>query len=1209
MQHENDMIWLEALSNLRIPRYRSDVTAWHGHMPLAFFLIAAARPGVFVELGTHKGDSYCAFCQGVEAAMLSTRCFAVDTWRGDSQAGMYDENIYQDLKSYHDPLYGRFSNLMRCTFDEALAYFADGTVDLLHIDGLHTYEAVKTDFMKWLPKLSSRALVLFHDTQVREREFGVWRFWSDIKKVYPTFESPISHGLGVAAIGADVPSAIAPIFFDPVVARSVSELLAYAGSLVMESDSLLMAREKTLTKTVASSSSGRGEEPNTVFCQVFFGDGHCDFTEEESETREIALTQDGTSSVDVLFLLRATASRLRFDPVNCPSLIQHLELSLSSDDCATLRPIDHSLLSFVDMVEYEGEWACIGPDPQIILSGLSLQKGDLVRVRYKLACRHDSHVSTIISDWIQGLHRTVVKAGEESRLYLEQVEAKEEQHGQLLLDLQDKLSQVESLQSALKRANRDLYARTAELGRLEAMLSIGQSRRLEAEAKLTDQQSNYHDVLEQLRQTQSELSAMLGTKGWQLLNVLRTLRKFLRHPALTSRKLYASYRQLGMRTTVHRVADKLSRSAPKASVLISYDRWQRDRELQFLRRTDEVRREILSWEETPLVSIVMPTYNSETGWLQEAVSSLLSQPYHNWELVVSDDHSPNADTQEALQSLTQLDDRIRVIFNKENRGISGNTNVALAAVQGVLITFLDHDDILAPQALYEVVKAWNEHEFDILYSDEDKLGDEGYEDAFFKPDYSPDYLLSCNYFNHLTVYRRGILDVTGHMRSEFDGAQDYDLLLRATEVADTVRHVPQVLYHWRKVPGSTAASFDAKSYAHEAGRQAIAQALARRGEKGVVLDTGYPGHYRVNRAILGTPLVSIIIPMRDKPEVLRTCVDSVKNSSYRNLEIVIVDNGSKEPETLAYLSSLTDCRVLHYDIPFNYSRLNNWAAKEARGEYLLFLNNDVEVITVDWIEQMLQHAQRPEIGVVGAKLLYPDGRIQHAGVVLGIGGVADHGHKFSYRDSPGYFGTLIDARDYSAVTGACMLVKRDVFQLVGGFDEENLAVAFNDIDLCLKICEKGYFCVWTPAAQLYHYESLTRGSGLNYNEIFYMQRRWAHILFSDPYYNPHLTLSAHDFSFDPARTDEGSRQQTFEEVLIKSLGGDAGGSPEDDEAINMLGRILTIRPDLQGAFVKANGHVDVKSLLEWVVERAVYEDSAAGILKPYVARYKNMLVR
>lgn len=697
-----------------------------------------------------------------------------------------------------------------------------------------------------------------------------------------------------------------------------------------------------------------------------------------------------------------------------------------------------------------------------------------------------------------------------------------------------------------------------------------------------------------------------------LVRALQVVASFSKHPRLTTQKIVASYRQLGLQVTFQRICDRFARATQVPVGPIPYGQWQVDIEAQFRARRQELAQEIAEWSEKPLVSVVMPTYNSKAQWLEDAVNSLRSQPYEFWELIISDDHSGDSETKAALGRLATLDDRISLILSENNTGISENINRGVNAVKGELITVLDHDDTLAPAALYEVVKAWNNQRFDILYSDEDKLGEKAYEDPFFKPDYSPDYLLSCNYINHMTVYNRLILERVGLFRSTYDGAQDYDLLLRASEVSDTIVHLPHVLYHWRKVPGSTASSFDSKSYAHDAGRRAIEQALERRAERGKVLDTGYPGHYRVDRTLYATPLVSIIIPIRDQVNLLKNCIDSLLKSTYTNYEIIVIDNGSREAETLCYLNSLEWCTIARYDIPFNYSRLNNLAVGLARGPYLVFLNNDIEVVSPDWLEQMLQHAQRLNVGVVGAKLMYPDGRLQHAGIILGIGGVAGHSHKYANRYANGYFSTLVDVRNYSAVTGACMMVRRQVFLDVGGFDEEHLAVSFNDVDLCLRIREEGYLCVYTPYAELFHYESLTRGAKVNYHEIFYMQRRWEHLLTSDPYFNPHFSLEWEDFRFDPfrgkvAQGNLGAIERAVIASFRKAL--TEIGYPEeteDIEAIRVLCQVLSARPDLQRMFIHSPSRSEFRAVLAWVDEVGMREDSSKEVLQAYAHTFSAM---
>lgn len=585
----------------------------------------------------------------------------------------------------------------------------------------------------------------------------------------------------------------------------------------------------------------------------------------------------------------------------------------------------------------------------------------------------------------------------------------------------------------------------------------------------------------------------------------------------TGKKVYYSLRHLGFRATLGRIAEKVRKAKSAFIEESQYHAWQKHREEEFVRTVDRRADEIAGWFQTPLVSLIMPAYNSKAEWIMEAVESIICQPYTSWELVIVDDASTDTGTGKVLEKVALLDPRIHVHKNPTNLGISGTTNVGLEKASGELVAFLDHDDLLAPQALYAVVKAFNQTGFDILYSDEDKLDGDHYVEPFFKPDYSPDYLLSCNYINHLAVYRKSLLDQVGPLRSEFDGAQDHDLLLRAVEMAQKVLHIPEVLYHWRKVAGSTAESFGTKSYAHAAGKRAVQDALNRRNEPGDVLDIGYPGHHRVKRALARRPQVSVIVPTKDNAPVLARCLESLKRSTYENVETMVVDNGSRDAATLNYLGSSPADRILRLDIPFNYSRINNAAAKEASGEYLVFLNDDTTVITPDWIEEMLQHALRAQTGAVGAKLLYPDGRIQHAGVVLGLGGVAGHPYRGWPRNSGGYFSNLADIRDLSAVTAACLMIRRDLFLEAGGFDEERLAVAFNDVDLCIRLMQMGYYNVFTPHAQLYHHESFSRGHALDPAEVYYMMKRWGPLLQQDPFYSPNLSLEGEGYRLAPGR--------------------------------------------------------------------------------------------
>ena len=533
---------------------------------------------------------------------------------------------------------------------------------------------------------------------------------------------------------------------------------------------------------------------------------------------------------------------------------------------------------------------------------------------------------------------------------------------------------------------------------------------------------------------------------------------------------------------------------------------------------------------TPATSIVMPVYNVEARWLIAAVDSVRRQFYPHWELCIADDASTNHETRKALDEIVRLgDNRIRVAKLKRNSGIAHASNAALKLATGDYVGLLDHDDALTRDALLEVAMQIAASNADILYSDEDKLDEAGqHVEVHCKPDFSPDYFFSINYICHFSVFRRDLLTRIGGFRTGFDGAQDYDLLLRATEKTENIAHISKVLYHWRRIPGSTAATSTAKPQTSDAGRRALAESIRRRGIKGSVETGPYPNTFRVRRTIVGEPLVSILIPFRDKPDLLDVCVSSIlSRTRYANFEILCIDNGSREPETRAVLDRLSrqDARVrlVRHDAPFNYSAINNFGAAQARGAHLLFLNNDTEVISDEWLGAMIEHSQRPEVGVVGARLWYADRTIQHAGVIVGPGGVAGHGHLFQPGDDPGYFARIRLVQNLSAVTFACAMTRREVFTKLGGLNERELKIAFNDVDYCLRAREAGFLVVYTPYALLHHYESKSRGyedtpeKQMRFaGEIHYMQQRHA-VLFEhgDPYYNPRLSLTN---SFQPDQT-------------------------------------------------------------------------------------------
>nr|WP_249179454.1 glycosyltransferase family 2 protein [Burkholderia vietnamiensis] len=522
----------------------------------------------------------------------------------------------------------------------------------------------------------------------------------------------------------------------------------------------------------------------------------------------------------------------------------------------------------------------------------------------------------------------------------------------------------------------------------------------------------------------------------------------------------------------------------------------------------------------------MPVYNPKPEWLAEAIDSVRAQLYPHWELCIADDVSTDPSIRPLLERYAGMDPRIKVVFRESNGHISAASNSALSVATGDWVALLDHDDLLPEHALYCVATAIVENpSAKLFYSDEDKIDESGRRcDPYFKCGWNPDLFYSHNMFSHLGVYKKTLLDEIGGFRIGLEGSQDYDLALRCIERVDaaTIHHIPRVLYHWRVHAASTASAAEAKPYAAVAGKRAIDEHLARKGIAGAVEYIGYG--YRMHYALPDTlPLVSVIIPTRNAVDLMRQCIDSILHkTTYQNYEIIIVDNGSDDPESLKYFKSLEDSariRVLRDDRPFNYSALNNAAVKQADGELVALVNNDIEVISPDWLSEMVAMAIQKDIGAVGAKLLYPNNTIQHAGLILGILGVAGNAHKHAPRSTHGYFGRASLINSFSAVTAACLVVRKSVYLEVGGFNEIDLSVAYNDVDFCLRVREVGYRNVWTPYAELYHHESATRGDENDpvkrarfMSETNYMKRRWAELLRDDPAYSPNLTLDHDNFS-------------------------------------------------------------------------------------------------
>ena len=533
---------------------------------------------------------------------------------------------------------------------------------------------------------------------------------------------------------------------------------------------------------------------------------------------------------------------------------------------------------------------------------------------------------------------------------------------------------------------------------------------------------------------------------------------------------------------------------------------------------------------TPRISVAVPAFRTPEVFLRQMIQSLLDQTYPNWELCIANGSPDDTEMTAILKEYASADRRICVRDLRENLGIAGNTNAALTMASGEFVGLLDHDDLLAPNALYEIVKKLNEdRELDAVYTDEDKVTTDLSEhfQPHLKPDFNLDLLRSNNYICHFFVVRKTIVDKVGGFRQEFDGAQDHDFIFRCVEEASgRVGHVPEIVYHWRTHKASTADNPASKMYAFDAGKRAIEAHLKRVGVEGEVSHTPDLGFFRVKYPVHGEPMVSIIIPNKDEKESLQACIESIREKTeYQNYEILIIENNSTSEEIFHYYKELSrdpKIRLLRWKKEFNYSAINNFGVRHAKGDYLLFLNNDVKVIDPDWMSEMLSVCQRKETGAVGVKLIYPDNTIQHAGCVVGMGGIAGNMFVNMPAERTGYLHKASLLQDMSCVTAACMMMKKEVFLEAGGFTEE-LAVAFNDVDLCLKVRSHGHLIVYDPYVKLYHYESKSRGTEDSeekvrrfQTEIEYMRCHWLDILKKgDPYYNKNLSLTKWNYSLKP----------------------------------------------------------------------------------------------
>ncbi len=744
---------------------------------------------------------------------------------------------------------------------------------------------------------------------------------------------------------------------------------------------------------------------------------------------------------------------------------------------------------------------------------------DLIRTRQELhALSEKNRLNEVIVDkerHIQNQNRIIEDKERHIQNQTQIIEAKD--------------SQLQARTEALEKSEAELTDCESKLADCESELATLREKGAETAAELTHYQEHYaaamaqrNDLERQLAQVNAAYQSISNATLWKMTKPLRVVLDAIKRPLRRIKLLrlvhggFKCLREHGLRYTWGRFCEKCRRhwGKPEASKPL-----HTKKELEAQRA--------YAFPRPVKISIVVPLYNTPQKFLEEMIRSVQDQTYSNWELCLADgSDKEHAYVASVCKRYAKKDQRIRYQKLAENKGISENTNACIAMVTGDYIGLLDHDDLLHPSALYHVMEAICEKDADFIYTDENTFH-ETPEDAYcphFKPDFAPDTLRSYNYICHFTVFRRTLLDALGTaFRPEFDGSQDYDLILRLTEKAKQIVHIPKILYYWRAHEASTASDVSAKPYTLAAARSALQEHLRRVGLDGQVGDARIPSTYRIRYKIQGKPLISILIPNKDHVDDLKKCIDSIREkSTYSKWEIIIIENNSEERATFAYYDTLKAdkrIRVVYWKGTFNYAAIVNYGAGYATGKHLLLLNNDIEVITPDWLEQMLMYSQREDVGAVGAMLYYPDDTVQHAGVILGIGGVGGHAHKYFPRGDHGYMSRMAITQNYSAVTAACLMMRREVWNEVGGLDED-FAVAFNDVDLCMKIRKAGYLIVWTPYAELYHYESKTRGledtpekQARFSGEVKRFLDRWdKELVAGDPYYNPNLTLDREDFS-------------------------------------------------------------------------------------------------
>lgn len=913
-----------------------------------------------------------------------------------------------------------------------------------------------------------------------------------------------------------------------------------------------LSDESTVTETKAAEPSATG---GLDYAAVYYRSNEQGFA--ETRARHVPLEWKSTGTSTLRFEVPPHAGVLRFDPSSHSGAFNVRAMRLNGAFVKDLHGVIRSVNQYaLNHHGDDGIWfASIDSDPWIELDVNGLIRNDeplIIEIdceRHALGEVTGALMSAIADDMQRRIGVSIESVAQQlsdmqgpMQQHIDALQARGAELESRLAGERERAQHDQTTERELsRRLNAGIAWQTGKMLQLQQDIDKVEARHRAVMAALRTDYAKQHAFAESLRH---ELDEVHASTLWRALARLRGLlllvppglRSTLRRAAKAAWWLMTPWRMPArLRFLKHRRqhGDVATRNAPTSAQADETDRRTTVEVSTYTYRAPSpeptvIRDTLIHLSGSSLLSIVMPVYNTEPALLRRAIESVQEQWYPNWELILVDDHSRSAAVGEVLYGL--IDPRISVIRLEENKRISGATNEGIQRAAGDYIVFLDHDDELTPDCLYELALCIRREKPDYIYSDEDKLDVDGsFKEPFFKPDWSPDTMMSTMYTCHVSCVRRSLALEVGGLRSEYDGSQDWDFVLRVTERTQRIAHIPKVLYHWRVTPASCASDLAVKPYASDASKRAREDALHRRGLSGDLVPVPeLPGYFRTRYHLQGQPLISIVIPTKNNGKVLKTCIDSIfAMSTYRNFEVLVINNGSTDASTLDYLSTLRhreQINVLDHDVPFNYSEINNFGVRHAHGELLVFLNDDTEVVSPDWLEYMGGYAQLPHVGAVGAKLLYPGAeKIQHTGVI-NLSGGPTHAFWGAQSDEPGYFNRNLLEHDWVAVTGACLMLERRKFGSVGGFNEE-LAIAYNDVALCFSLVEHGYYQVVCPSVRLIHHESLSRGDDrLDPQKLARLSverdllyRRHPGFHRKDPFYNPNLVSDDVNFGFRQSR--------------------------------------------------------------------------------------------